>query len=440
MHIPACSKTTNEITKSRVRDIRRVFFGWWIVRAGCIATALSSGLFFTGFGFFFEPIRIHFGWSRTIISGAYGVSRIESSILGPFLGYLIQKIGPRLVMFIAFVIFGLGYIIISRANSVVMFYAGFVVLATGADPPSFISVMTRINNWFFKNRAKAIGFTMLGLGIGGVVFPPILAFGLNNFTWQSVALTTGIFVAIVGGLVSLFIRSSPEPYGYLPDGVQEDANLNKPSVPEMQRNRKKNTPLIGIDNFALLDALKTKAFWVISIGHAQALLVVSSTGIHQVPYLENSLGFSKTSAAFAVMLLTSINMIGQLSGGILANKFPKRKLAAYTILGHTLAILSLALATSTLHIVGYAIIQGLSWGARTPVLTSMRGDYFGRTAFASIMGTSQSIAMVGMIIGPLIVGYCADHYSYELGFYLISALTAPGFLLLLSLDDLSPQS
>tara|TARA_B100000949_G_scaffold51990_2_gene45602 strand:+ start:1802 stop:2572 length:771 start_codon:yes stop_codon:yes gene_type:complete len=249
VHIPACSKTTNEITKSRVRDIRRVFYGWWIVMAGCIATALSSGLFFTGFGFFFEPIRIHFGWSRTIISGAYAVSRIESSILGPFLGYLIQKIGPRLVMFIAFFIFGLGYIIISRANSVVMFYAGFVVLATGADPPSFISVMTSINNWFFKNRAKAIGFAMLGLGIGGVVFPPILAFGLNNFTWQSVALTTGIFVAIVGGLVSLFIRSSPEPYGYLPDGIQEDGNLNKPSVPDMQRHGMKNTHLIWNGKF-----------------------------------------------------------------------------------------------------------------------------------------------------------------------------------------------
>jgi len=239
-----------------------------------------------------------------------------------------------------------------------------------------------------------------------------------------VALTTGIFVAIAGGLVSLFVRSSPEPYDYLPDGVQEGGNTNEPSAPNIHRGGTKNTRLVGTKSFTLSDALKTKAFWVISVGHAQALLVVSSTGIHQVPYLENSLGFSKISAAFAVMILTSINMIGQLSGGILADKFPKRKLAAFTVLGHTLAIISLALATSTLHIVGYTIIQGLSWGARTPILTSMRGDYFARAAFASMMGSSQGIAMVGMIIGPLIVGYCADHYSYETGFYLISALTA----------------
>ena len=46
--------------------------------------------------------------------------------------------------------------------------------------------------------------------------------------------------------------------------------------------------------------------------------------------------------------------------------------------------------------------------------------------------------MIGMILGPLIVGYCADHYSYQTGFYVISALTAPGFLLLLSLEEPSP--
>ena len=421
-----------------MRSRGSIFYGWWIVLAGCVATALSSGLFFTGFGFFFEPIRSHFNWSRTILSGAYAVSRIESSILGPFLGYLIQKFGPRLVMFIAFLIFGLGYVIISQANSVLVFYLGFVILATGADPPGFIAVMTSINNWFLKKRARAIGFAMLGLGVGGVVFPPILAFGLNNFTWQSVAATTGIFVAIVGGLVSLLLRSSPEPYGYAPDGTHHSANGENSHTPEFVSKDGNPTYIPKVKNYTFSNAIKTKAFWIISIGHAQALLVVSAIGIHQVPYLENSLGFSKNSAAFAVMLLTAINMIGQMSGGMLADKFPKRKLAALTVLGHVLAMITLALATSTFHIVAYAIIQGLSWGARTPILTSMRGDYFGRAAFASIMGTSQSIAMIGMILGPLIVGYCADHYSYQTGFYVISALTAPGFLLLLSLEEPSP--
>ena len=49
------------------------------------------------------------------------------------------------------------------------------------------------------------------------------------------ALTTGIFVAIAGGLVSLFVRSSPEPYDYLPDGAQEAGNTNEPSAPNIHR-------------------------------------------------------------------------------------------------------------------------------------------------------------------------------------------------------------
>ena len=179
----------------RLKD--RIFYGWWIVAAGCVSMAMSSGLFFTGFGFFFEPIRNYFGWNRTVLSGAYAISRIESSLTGPLIGYLIQRFGPRTVMIVSFVIFGAGFILIGRSVSVFTFYIAFIVTATGADPPSFLAVMASINNWFKVNRAKAIGISMLGLGIGGVVFPPLLAFGLNNFSWREVCTASGIFIIVI---------------------------------------------------------------------------------------------------------------------------------------------------------------------------------------------------------------------------------------------------
>ncbi|GIS65072.1 MAG: hypothetical protein CM1200mP3_13200 [Chloroflexota bacterium] len=204
-----------------------------------------AGFFFSGFGFFFEPIRTPLQLEpKTLLSGAYAVSRVESSILGPFLGYLIQKLGPRVVMFTAFLIFGLGYVIISQANSVLVFYLGFCGTCYRSRPSrKFIAVMTSINNWFLRNRAKAIGFAMLGLGVGGVAFPPLLAFGLNNFTWKSVAATTGIFVAIVGGLVSLLLRSSPEPYGYTPDGFYKNPTEENSFNAELINGKGKPAPI-----------------------------------------------------------------------------------------------------------------------------------------------------------------------------------------------------
>ena len=93
----------------------------------------------------------------------------------------------------------------------------------------------------------------------------------------------------------------------------------------------------------------------------------------------------------------------------------------------------LSISDSYFFVIIYAVCQGLSWGVRTPVLTSMRGDYFGRGSFAMIMGCSQGIAMLGMVLGPLVVGYLADNYSYAAGFNAVAILTAPGAILFLLL-------
>ena len=189
----------------------------------------------------------------------------------------------------------------------------------------------------------------------------------------------------------------------------------------------------------LNEAIKTRAFWIISIGHAQALLVIASASLHQVPFMEINLELSRNSVAQIVKILTAFNMFGQMFGGFLGDQLPKNILAAFTLLGHSLAMVILSISDSYLILILYAICQGLSWGIRTPILTSMRGDYFGRGAFALIMGCSQGIAMLGMVLGPLVVGYVADNYSYPVGFNIMALLTAPGALLFLLLKKPGEQ-
>ena len=421
------------------RPTGRIFYGWWIVAAGAASMALGGGLFFNGFGFFFEPIRQYFGWSRTLLSGAYALTRVESGFFGPLEGYLIQRFGPRAVMTVAFVVFGLGFIVLSRVNSPLTFYLAFIVLATGAGSAGFSAVMVCINNWFRRKRASAIGFAMLGMGLGGVVFPPILAFGFDNFSWRTVSLAAGVFVITVGVLISRAVRHNPEPYGYLPDGVRSGVDETPATGSSRTASAKERPGELPTEyDFGVLEALKTRAFWLMSIGHGMALLVISAVSLHQVPYLETELGFSKGSAAIVIMVLMATSMIGQIAGGYIGDRFPKNYVAAATILGHAVALFLLATAESYSEVMVSAVVQGLSWGVRSPVMTSMRGDFFGRRSFAVIMGFSQAVTMIGMIIGPLLSGYFADNYSYQPGFKVIAALTAPGALLLLWLKNPQP--
>ena len=415
---------------------RRIFYGWWICLTGAVTMSMAGGLFFLGYGFFFEPMRLHFNWSRTLLSGAFALTRVESGFFGPLEGYLIQRFGPRNVMTISFVFFGMGFVMLSFVTSPITFYLVFIVLAAGAGTAGFSGVMAALANWFRRMRSRAIGISFLGMGLGGVIFPPLLALGIDNLGWQDTAVYCGIFIMVVGIPLSRVVRFKPEPYGYLPDGDKPE-----PPPPETETTAEPATPQQTSPEFEYTarEALKTWPFWLISIGHGLSLMVISVISIHQVPYLEDELGFTRASAAMVVMVMTGVSMLGQLIGGYIGDRYSKKYIAAATLAGHVVALGLLGIADALPLVLVAAVIQGTAWGFRTPVLIAMRGDYFGRESFAMIMGFSQAIMMIGMIVGPLLSGYFADNYSYSTGFKLCAVLVIPGIFMFLFLRKPKPK-
>ena len=77
---------------------------WWLVIFGCITHAVNTGFAYFGLSAFFPSFEREFGWSRTAISGAFSLARIESGLLGPIEGYFVDRVGPRRIMFIGIVI------------------------------------------------------------------------------------------------------------------------------------------------------------------------------------------------------------------------------------------------------------------------------------------------------------------------------------------------
>ena len=120
--------------------IRRVFFGWWIVLGGFIIQMLGGGLLFNGFGAYFVLLQQEFGWSKTVLSGAFSLTRVESGILGPFQGWLIDKLGTRTVVMVGTIIFGVGFMLMSRINSLPTFYLTFLLMALGSSLGGFMAI------------------------------------------------------------------------------------------------------------------------------------------------------------------------------------------------------------------------------------------------------------------------------------------------------------
>ena len=74
---------------------RGMFYGWWIVIAGGLGMSITAGINFHGFGNFIIPLTNEFGWNRTTISGLFSLARMESGLLGPLEGWLVDRVGPR---------------------------------------------------------------------------------------------------------------------------------------------------------------------------------------------------------------------------------------------------------------------------------------------------------------------------------------------------------
>lgn len=401
------------------RRLPWVFYGWWVVLGALLLRGLGEGLLFHSFGAYFVYLQAEFGWSRTVISGAASMGRVETGFLGPLQAWLINRFGPRAVIRVGLVLFGLGFVALSQIDSVSSFYLAYLGIALGSSLCGFFTVNITLANWFERRRALAMSLAGTGTAIAGLLVPTV-AWALSTFGWRATAVVSGVFIVLVGLPVAQLIRHAPEPYGYTPDGARQP---DSPSDSNSARGGAGGTARGGL---SAREALHTPAFWLLCSGHAAALLAVSALMVHLIPYLVEEVSMSLQAAAGVVAAVTVLSTAGHLVAGFLGDRFEKRLICAACMLGHTVGLLLLTVG-DPLAIYGFAVVHGLAWGARGPLMSAVRADYFGRRSFATIEGFASLITMVGVVTGPLLAGFLADYLgNYRLGFVLLAAVTATG--------------
>ena len=394
----------------------RIFYGWYIAGAGFLTQFMLGVLMFHSFGTYVALMQADFGWSRTTFSIAFAAQRVESGVLGPIQGWVIDTYGPRNVMIVGLVLFAAGFFVLSQVNSLLTFYIAFLLIAVGASLGSFLSVVVALVNWFRKSRTRALGLLSMGFAVGGLTATP-MALIIEGVGWRTSAFASAIIVLVVGIPLAMVVRHRPEPYGLLPDGADPNSVAGEDDEDAEW-------------SMTAREALRSPAFWLISFGQASALLVIGALMVHLVVFIHEDLGFGLGLAAFAITIQTAGQISGQLAGAYLGDRLPKRPLIIVALLGHALAILLLALANGLTMVYVAVAINGLAWGSRGPLLLAIRADYFGPRRFGTIMGFSSLVIMLGFIIGPVFAGVMYDQTgSYRTGFLVLSFFAALGSVL-----------
>ncbi|OGA09043.1 MAG: hypothetical protein A2W68_00795 [Betaproteobacteria bacterium RIFCSPLOWO2_02_64_14] len=397
----------------------KIFYGWRIVFAGGALQFLQSLLLNQAFGAYVAVLSEERGWSKTALSGAAALKSTETALLGPVLGWMVDRFGSQGIIRTGIVTFGVGFMLLSQIDTLAGFYAAFVVLALGASLCSNFPVSVAIIQWFEKRRARALSMVQFGSALGGI-FVVLVAWSIESFGWRATAFGSGVIAILAGWPLARVIRSRPEDHGETVDGVPPaPRNSGHPEAPSRR-------------GFTAREALRTGAFWLISLGHGFSLFVVSAVNVHAITHMKEGLGYSLAAASLVFALVTVGQFFGVMLGWVIGERFDKRLVAAACMLMHAAGLLMLTYATGPVILAISALVHGTAWGLRGPFMQAIRADYFGRRSIGMIIGLSSLITVFGQIGGPIIAGAFADWTgNYRAGFTLLAVLAGLGSLFFL---------
>ena len=284
----------------------------------------------------------------------------------------------------------------------------------------FLPVVTAVNNWFSRRRGFATGISSAGVNVGGLLVA-VVAMSISSYGWRITAILIAFIIWVFGFPLAAMIRHSPQQYGYNADGYEMTEETVSPEEAGTSDNE---TP-----DFTPMQALRTPAFWFIASAHGFSLFIVGSVSIHQIPLLVD-VGISFETSASILAFMTFVAMLGRVTGGYLGDKVGRKMVLVACFLLMSVGVVVLATAQTIQQALLYAVLYGLGYGARAPILIALRGEFFGPKNFATIMGLSQPVMVIGSFIGPIAAGFAYDiQGSYRMVFTIIAVINLIGAML-----------
>lgn len=389
---------------------KRFFYGWVIAGLATISMAFWYG-FRTTFSLFFVAMIDHFQWSRAETAGAQSIGMIVYMVMAPVVGYLVDHMGPRRVILPGIILMGLGLLLCTQITTLIHFYLFFGLIAGVGVTCLSISPFTAIlSHWFERKRGMANGFASLGIGIGPLVFVPLIQYLIDIKGWPFAFLIFSILVFTIPlPLIALFLRHRPQDMKLTVDGDPLDHAV-----------KQEETHLAPQEN-QVSHLIKTPRFWSFLLFPSLTVFSVYIVIVHHVKYLID-LGVDRILAASLFAAVGALSAGFRFFWGWLSDRVGRETTYTLGVMGFTLGILCLLLFQSfpsraILYL--FVLFFGAGWGSTAPMFMSIAGDLYKGKRFGLIYGMLEGMIGIGAALGSWLAGYIFDQtQSYQWAFLL----------------------
>ncbi len=378
---------------------------WVVLGVVWVALAAAYGLFFS-FTIFFVSLIEEFHWSRGLTAGAFSLSTVTQGVLSPGIGMLVDRVGPRRIIMVGALLLSAATMLASLIQSVwqLYFFIG-ILAAAGVAAVGWVPSGALLAGWFSRHRGRVIGLAFSGMGVGVLLLGPLAQWLIAEQGWRQAYL-------ILGGATLLCLG----PLVWF--GVAEAPAVTVPSPPKGQA-------ALQTDGIGVRAALSTRKFWGLFFAYFFTPLAVFPVFTHAVAFAVDA-GFPRMFVAGIFGLMGFMSSLGRIVFGTISDWIGRESAAtlsfACTAAG-TIALLLLEVRPHAGWLYAYALLFGLGFGARGPIITALAAELFAGRRFGAIYGLMNLGNGVGGALGPLFGGVVHD----LTGSYRLAFLTAVGF-------------
>ncbi|MDA0240261.1 MAG: MFS transporter, partial [Proteobacteria bacterium] len=386
------------------------FYGWIVVAVAFVTMALGVNVR-TTFSLLFPPILDEFGWSSGTIAATFSIGFIVSTLLAPFVGGLMDRFGPRIILPLAAIAVSAGLVTTTLATEPWHFYLTFGVLVIGGSVfMGYIGHTLILPNWFDRRRGLAIGIGFSGVGVGSILLLPWMQIAIQTVGWRQSTLTLAVVVLVV--LVPLnfmFQRYRPEDIGLVPDGIPVREDGESVEADRGPKDRIVDHAWAATDWTVPL-ALRTGRFWWLLIAFVSGLYAWYAVLVHQTRYLID-VGISAEAASVALGLVGLGGIVGQIGIGHLSDRIGREWAWTISLSGFmaTYGCLLLLREFPSLWLM-YVMVgsQGFIGYGLASVFGAVPSELFAGKRYGAIFGILGGAAGLGAAFGPFATGLLHD--------------------------------
>jgi sugar phosphate permease len=373
-----------------------IYYGWIILVAAAIGRIMTSPGQTYSVSIFIQRFIQDLGISRSLVSTLYTLGTLAGGLALPYVGRQIDRRGPRAMVGIITALFAVACVYMGFVRNAVMLGLGFVLIRMLGQGSLGLVCSNVVNRWWVRRRGAILGLLGMATSVLGTgAFPSLIDTLIERFGWRASYMLLGGLVAVVMLPVGLiFFRRQPEDYGLLPDGAKAAPSGAQEALDaEVHWTRE--------------EAVRTSAFWILSLGGACISMLGTGLHFHMVSIFEDA-GLSASAAAAAFMPLAVTGAVIRVASGVLVDRIPVRYVLSAALVGLAASLWMAPRLAGTTSALIYGIILGATGSLQLTVGQVVWAKYYGRRHLGSVTGVAMLISIVGSALGPMPMGVARD--------------------------------